>query len=33
MRDIKRDDSTFQKYKDENQWNKWYNKTKAQARS
>ena len=33
MRDIKRDSSTFRKFKDEKQWNEWYNKTKAQTRS
>ena len=30
---IERDSSTFPKFKDERQWNEWYNKIKAQARS
>ena len=33
MRGIKRDESTFPKFKDEKQWNEWYNNTKAQSRS
>ena len=30
---VKRDASNFPKFQDEKQWNEWYNKTKAQARS
>ena len=33
MRDVKRDASIFPKLKYEKQWNNWYNRTKAQARS
>ena len=33
MRGVKRDASIFPKLKDEKQWNDWYNRTKAQARS
>ena len=33
MHGIKRDASNFPKFKDEKQWNEWYNKTKEQAKS
>ena len=32
MRGIKKDDSTFPKFKHETKQNEWYNKTKAQTR-